>query len=471
MMFFLKTISIFAILAPICSAVAAVNVTDDYDYPTDGLAETLTTLMSENGYKINWSLNPNCWDDTVRINCSQGNLATTVAAIKVVPTEGSATALSNETMVQDKIPTNSWIWSMMKKKSPALMVSMIDPDNADVKVNWLKIDEGKHAFNYGMTPNFTSAVMITKVIEFDDPKNRGVYDGHSDVKEYQTSNLLWKREVIRNTSSTLVISFLSSLDSNNSHSSNETSLTGGSINITLSAYADRSFGIWLPHLSHSHKTNQFDIQLKNVTTNSGFNFSRFGLEMVMVASLNKSIKDERRRKYTNDDEHTPGTFEYDELVLNAADNDLQSYMQWKPIVYCSEERGKLGTNAHMSDSTNVTDPKKELEGTILYNFYGDKLDAMLVRKFNVTFGKAGKPGDASGFYNKTRYHAWTFTFGTGVPIEPGWSPKFVIAALVTLVVVVLACAGGAAACCYRKYRRSRSLNISNSYSRLDGAGS
>ena len=40
---------------------------------------------------------------------------------------------------------------------------MIDPDNADVKVNWLKIDEGKHAFNYGMTPNFTSAVMITKV--------------------------------------------------------------------------------------------------------------------------------------------------------------------------------------------------------------------------------------------------------------------------------------------------------------------
>ena len=49
----------------------------------------------------------------------------------------------------------------------------------------------------------------------------------------------------------------------------------------------------------------------------------------------------------------------------------------------------------------------------------------------------------------------TFTFGTGAPIEPGWSPKFVIAASVTLLVVVLACAGGAAACCYRKYTRSR----------------
>ena len=49
----------------------------------------------------------------------------------------------------------------------------------------------------------------------------------------------------------------------------------------------------------------------------------------------------------------------------------------------------------------------------------------------------------------------TFTFGTGAPIEPGWSPKFVIASSVTLLVVVLACAGGAAACCYRKYTRSR----------------
>ena len=98
---------------------------------------------------------------------------------------------------------------------------------------------------------------------------------------------------------------------------------------------------------------------------------------------------------------------YDELVVvNAADNDLQSYMQWKPIVYNSEERAKLATMAHMSDSTNVIDPKKRLNGTMLYNFYGDQLDAMLVRKFNVTFGKAGKPGDASGFYKTTPFHAW-----------------------------------------------------------------
>ena len=46
---------------------------------------------------------------------------------------------------------------------------MTDRDNADVKVVWKKIRDCKtanceRAFNYpGGTPNFTSAIMITKV--------------------------------------------------------------------------------------------------------------------------------------------------------------------------------------------------------------------------------------------------------------------------------------------------------------------
>ena len=40
---------------------------------------------------------------------------------------------------------------------------MIDPDYDDVGVNWVKLDEGKPTFNYSIAPNFTSAVMITKV--------------------------------------------------------------------------------------------------------------------------------------------------------------------------------------------------------------------------------------------------------------------------------------------------------------------
>ena len=41
---------------------------------------------------------------------------------------------------------------------------MTDRDNGDVKVDWKKIQDREPAFNYhGGTPNFTSAIMITKV--------------------------------------------------------------------------------------------------------------------------------------------------------------------------------------------------------------------------------------------------------------------------------------------------------------------
>ena len=51
-------------------------------------------------------------------------------------------------------------------------------------------------------------------------------------------------------------------------------VTKGTLNLTLSGYSEDGYGRWLPHLSHSRKTNQFDIQLQGLQTNSGFNCSR-----------------------------------------------------------------------------------------------------------------------------------------------------------------------------------------------------
>ena len=39
---------------------------------------------------------------------------------------------------------------------------MIDPDY-DVGVDWVQINDGKPTFTYSIKPNFTSALMITKV--------------------------------------------------------------------------------------------------------------------------------------------------------------------------------------------------------------------------------------------------------------------------------------------------------------------
>ena len=65
------------------------------------------------------------------------------------------------------------------------------------------------------------------------------------------------------------------------NTSESKSVTGGTINITLFAYAKRGFGTALPHLSHSHKTNQIDIQLINITTSSTFRVSRASLLLVL----------------------------------------------------------------------------------------------------------------------------------------------------------------------------------------------
>ena len=127
-----KPILILGILAPFWASVGAENVTDIFHHPTEGL--TASPLMSEQEHKIDWELNPKCPlpevnETRLGLNCTPGtlasNLATTVAAMKIVAPEAPPSALTNETTEQDdKILTNSWVWSMVNGSSPALMVSV-----------------------------------------------------------------------------------------------------------------------------------------------------------------------------------------------------------------------------------------------------------------------------------------------------------------------------------------------------------
>ena len=58
--------------------------------------------------------------------------------------------------------------------------------------------------------------------------------------------------------------------------------------LQISAYANFGFGRWLPHLSHSSKTSQVDIQLQGLESSSGFNNSRYALELFIVSSSAKN---------------------------------------------------------------------------------------------------------------------------------------------------------------------------------------
>ena len=81
---------------------------------------------------------------------------------------------------------------------------------------------------------------------------------------------------------------------------------------------------------------------------------------------------------------------------------------------------------------------------LLYALYGDDLDSILVRKMNVTFGS---PED--GFYKKTKYQAWTFTFGVGEPIRNSLSPVLILATIAMMGVLLVVFAVASIICIVR----------------------
>lgn len=193
------------------------------------------------------------------------------------------------------------------------------------------------------------------------------------------------------------------------------------MNITVSAYSFDGYGVWLPRLSHTRMTNQLDVQLDNLTTNSGFSRSRFGLEVVVAgrSAIHNLTTDV---SWTIDDKYTPGVFsvrschfeffgfrlqlcslQTDELVMSPpAGNSThhRTFFQWRPVVYTTSERlQSSSTYASVSVATSVA--PNDVVNTMLNAFYGEDLEDMLLVAFNVTFGK---PKD--GYYKKTKYHAW-----------------------------------------------------------------
>ena len=109
----------------------------------------------------------------------------------------------------------------------------------------------------------------------------------------------------------------------------------------ISAYANEGYGKWLPHLSHSSKTSQVDIQIVGLESGSGFNNSRFALELYLCSTAPKTSAIRKQVSTTLDDEHTPGIFKTMEIILpgeNESDSNYQSYLQWRPVVYTTDAR-------------------------------------------------------------------------------------------------------------------------------------
>ena len=173
----------------------------------------------------------------------------------------------------------------------------------------------------------------------------------------------------------------------------------------ISAYANEGYGHWLPHLSHSSKTCQVDIQLQKLLSNAGFNHSRYALELYFVSNSSRDNNATRQVSKTLNDEHTPGIFQTNELVFPGNHDNLtdqQAYVQWRPVVYTTMSRElSESTGVIVHPSVKIEKLDDVLNKTLLYILYGEDLNDYFFRKVNVTFGS---PKD--GFFKKTNFSAW-----------------------------------------------------------------
>ena len=127
--------------------------------------------------------------------------------------------------------------------------------------------------------------------------------------------------------------------------------------------------------------------------------------MYLVSEADSDSNDTRHITTTLDDEHTPGIFKTEELIMAGKklnETNVQCYLQWRPVVYTTKARDlSESTGVSVGMSEKVTDIEGSLQKSLLYILYGDDLKDIFVRKINVTFGS---PED--GFYKKTKYQAW-----------------------------------------------------------------
>ena len=141
--------------------------------------------------------------------------------------------------------------------------------------------------------------------------------------------------------------------------------------------------------------------MQGLESSSGFNNSRYALELFIVSSSAKNTDVKWHTSTTLDDEHTPGIFRTEELILPGNSTNYQSYLQWRPVVYTTQARElSESTGINVSQSLGIDHLDDTLKKSLLYALYGENLNDHLVRRVNITFGSGDK------FYKKTHYQAW-----------------------------------------------------------------
>jgi len=169
----------------------------------------------------------------------------------------------------------------------------------------------------------------------------------------------------------------------------------------------------LPYMLHNSNMSQIDIWLSNLQMNYPRNNSpctRFALNFVLTQEEseagNSTINPKMRLETVKslDDEHTPGVFNTIRLRTPLLGSFDQSFLQWKPVSYFGKVRdisNSIDVASYDIQDANGTIQDSTLSNSVLWAYYGDRLDSMFLQHTNISFGS-----EKDGWYNKTPHISW-----------------------------------------------------------------
>lgn len=308
-------------------------------------------------------------------------------------------------------------------------------------------------------PAYTFGVALNKIIEFNDANDTGLIniDNIVNTNALYPMFFQWDRKnLVQNND------FVSlSMEGSRYNDAAMNISRNGSVKLTLKGFCTLDHSQVMPHMLHTENSTQVDIVLDDMQTNGTFSSSRFAIELLVVGQANPEIPMFIDRKKSLDDEHTPGIFEVIEVrtpPYKSMDNYLSegAYLQWRPVSYTTVSReATSSTETVQYPPIKVSNHLSAVTNSMLYRYYGDNVDKLLMQTIVVSFGT---PGD--GFYKRTYYSTWTFLIGYGTPPNEQFSFLVIMILSIGLGLPLIILFATGIYLCVRKLPRSSTQYIS-----------
>ncbi|KAL0119415.1 hypothetical protein PUN28_007720 [Cardiocondyla obscurior] len=313
--------------------------------------------------------------------------------------------------------TLHYLWDFVGAPSVLLAVT---PPSAWLNISWDDyLARRENSVYFSEKPTYTFGVIISKIIEFNDVNDTALIDT-ADVKNtnvLRTEYFNWRRVSLSQKSELVNLD----MEGNSYHDTANISRYG-SVKLSLQGFCTLDHSDMVPHMLHTENSTLVDIILDHMQTNETFSKSRFAIELLAVGGGNPEVPMFVDPKKSLDDEHTPGIFEVVEVrtpPYNNLDGTLNagSYLQWRPVSYSNALREiTSSTETIQYPPKQVFNHTSIIRNSMLYCYYGEATDNLLMQKIMVSLGSKG-----DGYYKKSSYLTWTFMIGYGTPPEERFS--------------------------------------------------